>query len=396
MRICKAGALSAIIAAQPRFEHETQGYIVKSEPGRSGAKPRNTLPPPAGAVTLEMVAKEAGVSASTVSRILNGTAQVRDSKARAVNAAIAKLRFMPNPVAQSLARGRSMSVGVITQAISSPFYAEALAAIETQLLRANYSPLFMSGHWVEADERRCIDHLLSRRVGGIILLTSCLPDAELIALSRRTPLLLMGRRVAANQIVSLDDDDTASARLATDFLISLGHRRIAFIAGTETRPDARQRFTGYKAALAAHKIPFQAKLVANGNYSDAGGYAAMNALLDSGEEFSAAFAANDQSAYGALLDDLAAGPGWDRAVSDAAAPSRRAPLLPGPAPALLHAAFERQAEATPLRPAVIAPVFPFASNKQWTSPMSPSPLFVLRKFAPSLVVCRRAFLRGSY
>ncbi len=267
--------------------------------GRAQAKPS----PRDGeaVVTLEMVAREAGVSASTVSRILNGTARVRDSKARAVNAAIAKLKFLPNPVAQSLARGKSMSVGIVTQAIASPFYAEALAAIEAALLRANYSPLFVSGHWREKDERRCIEHLLNRRVEGIILLTSCLPDADLVRLSRRLPLILTGRQVPGERIVSLDYDNTQSAKLATEYLLDQGHRRIAFIAGPETRPDALQRFNGYKAALAAHKIAFNAKLVASGDYYDAGGFAAMNRLLDAGAEFTAVFAANDQSAYGAIL-----------------------------------------------------------------------------------------------
>ena len=95
-----------------------------------------------GAVTLEMVASEAGVSPSTVSRILNGTARVRESKVRAVEAAISKLRFTPNPVARSLARGKSMTVGIVTQAFGSPFYGEALTAIEQRLMRANYAAPF--------------------------------------------------------------------------------------------------------------------------------------------------------------------------------------------------------------------------------------------------------------
>ena len=252
-------------------------------------------------VTLDMVAREAGVSASTVSRILNGTARVRESKALAVQAAIAKLQFLPNPVAQSLARGRSRNVGVLTQSLASPFYAEALGAVESGLLRANYSPQFVSGHWREADERRAIDHLLSRRVEGIILVTSCLPDAELVRLARRVPLILTGRQVQSDRIFCLDHDNTQAARLATDYLIAQGHRRIAFIAGPEGRPDALQRLNGYKAALVARKIPFQSRLVVPGDYYDAAGYAAMTRLLQSDVEFTAVFAANDQSAYGAML-----------------------------------------------------------------------------------------------
>ena len=253
------------------------------------------------AVTLEMVAKEAGVSPSTVSRILNGTARVRDSKVRAVEAAIAKLQFMPNPVARSLAGGKSMSVGVVTQAIDSPFYGVVLAAIEKRLLRADYSPLFASGHWREGDERRCVDHLLSRRVEGIILLNSRLSDGELTNLARTVPLVVTGRRLEGDRLYCLDFDSTIGARLATDYLIGQGHRRIAFISGPADHPDALQRLEGYKAALAAAKIPFTNRLVAVGDYMEAGGQAAINALLDGRTEFTAVFAANDQTAYGALL-----------------------------------------------------------------------------------------------
>jgi LacI family transcriptional regulator len=252
-------------------------------------------------VTLEMVAREAGVSPSTVSRILNGTARVREAKVQAVEAAIAKLRFMPNPVARSLAGGKSMSIGVVIQAIDSPFYGEALAAIEKGLLRANYSALFVSGHWREGDERRCIDHLVSRRVEGIILMNSCLAAQELVHVSRNIPLVLTGRHVAGERIYSLDVDSTPGARLATDYLIGQGHRRIAFISGPADHLDSQQRYAGYKAALAASRIAEVRKLVVSGDYSDAGGYAAMNQLLDSGAKFTAVFAANDQSAYGAML-----------------------------------------------------------------------------------------------
>jgi len=252
-------------------------------------------------VTIEMVAEAAGVSPSTVSRILNGTARVRDTKVRAVEAAIAKLRFMPNPVARSLARGKSMSIGVVTQSIDSPFYGEALAAIERGLLRERYSALIVSGHWREGDERKSVAHLLGRRVDGIILLTSCLPDRELVNVSLSVPLVVTGRTLKGGRIFCLDVDSTEGARLATAYLVGQGHRRIAFLSGPADHPDALQRLDGYKAALAASKIAFSSPLVAYGDYSEAGGHRAMNELLDSRVEFTAVFAANDQTASGAML-----------------------------------------------------------------------------------------------
>ena len=96
-------------------------------------------------MTIERVAQEAGVSPSTVSRILNGTAVVSGAKKQAVDDAIAKLGFVPNPMARGLAGGRTLSTGVVTQAIDSPFYGAALRGIEDELDPAGYSPLFVRG-----------------------------------------------------------------------------------------------------------------------------------------------------------------------------------------------------------------------------------------------------------
>jgi LacI family transcriptional regulator len=113
--------------------------------------------------------------------------------------------------------------------------------------------------------------------------------------------VVTGRRVEAQRLYCLDFDSTMGARLATDYLVGQGHRRIAFISGPPDHPDALQRLDGYKAALAAGKIPFTSRLVAAGDYLESGGVAAINALLDARVEFTAVFAANDQTAYGAML-----------------------------------------------------------------------------------------------
>lgn len=140
-----------------------------------------------GAMTIERVAQEAGVSPSTVSRILNGTAVVSGAKKQAVDVAIAKLGFVPNPMARGLAGGRTLSIGVVTQAIDSPFYGAALRGIEDELDPAGYSPLFVSGHWNAVSEARCIEVLRSRRVDGIVVLTGRLTDEALIACAQKMP-----------------------------------------------------------------------------------------------------------------------------------------------------------------------------------------------------------------
>jgi LacI family transcriptional regulator len=255
----------------------------------------------AAKVTLEMVAERAGVSPSTVSRILNGTAVVSDEKRAAVDEAIAKLGFVPNPVARGLAGGRTLSVGVLSQAIDSPFYGAALRGIEIELDAAGYSPLFMSGHWNASAEARCIDVLRSRRVDGLIVLTGRLSDAALRSLARALPVVVTGRSLKAPNLLSMDFDDREGARQATQHLIDAGHRRIAFIGGDPQHPDAIDRQQGYQAALEAAGLRTDPALLLAGNFSEHSGQQAAERLLAGKARFSAIFAANDQMASGAAL-----------------------------------------------------------------------------------------------
>lgn len=252
-------------------------------------------------VTLDMVAAAAGVSSATVSRILNGTAMVSGDKRAAVDEAIARLGFVPNPVARGLAGGRTLSIGVVTQAIDSPFYGGALRGIEDTLTRAGYSPLFVSGQWSAAHEARCIDTLRSRRVDGIIVLTGRLSDAALAATAQELPVVVTGRKLEAPGLVALDFDNFEGARLATHHLLSLGHRRIAFISGDLKHPDGKERLRGYRSALEAAGLPYEPALVMPGDFTEASGLMAVERLIDSREPYTAIFAANDQMACGAAL-----------------------------------------------------------------------------------------------
>ena len=264
--------------------------------GRRSSQFRESAP-----VTISMVAKAAGVSASTISRILNGTAVVSELKQQAVEKAIAELGFVPNPVARGLAGGRTLSVGVVAQVMDSPFYGAALRGIEDELDPAGYSPLFVSGHWDAANEARCIDVLRSRRVDGLIVLTGRLTDQALKAYARSLPIVVTGRSLKGAGLFALDFDNFEGGRLATEHLIQLGHRRIAFIAGDPHHPDASERLRGYRAALEGAGIAFESNLVVPGAYNEVSGLLAVNRLLEGQQQFTAIFAANDQMALGATL-----------------------------------------------------------------------------------------------
>jgi LacI family transcriptional regulator len=257
--------------------------------------------PRGGKVTLEMVAQASGVSPSTVSRILNGTAIVSGDKRAAVDQAIAQLGFVPNPIARGLAGGRTMSVGVVTQTIDSPFYGVALRGIEEALGQAGYSALFVSGHWDAETEKRCIETLRVRRVDGLIILNARLGNPTLKALAKTLPVVITGRTLKAPDLYALDFDNFEGARLATHHLLALGHRDIVHIAGDPEHLDAIARLRGYRAALEAAGLPYRPELVLPGMYFEDSGRMAVERLLDSRVPFSAIFAANDQMAFGAAV-----------------------------------------------------------------------------------------------
>ncbi|MFP5390273.1 MAG: LacI family DNA-binding transcriptional regulator [Gammaproteobacteria bacterium] len=261
-----------------------------------------SIPPSSSApATLLDVARVAGVSPSTVSRILNGTAKVSDDKRLAVQAAIEKMNFAPNQMAQGLKKGRSHTIGIVVQDISSPFFDETLRGVDDGLKGTGYASVIVSGHWNAAEEADRIRLLLARKVDGIILLSGRLADEDILRFAGQRPIVSTGRALQTSSALGFKLDHENGAYQAVRHLIDLGHRRIAFVTGPANHHDAEERMRGYRRALDEAGIAFDAELVAEGDFHESGGAHAMGVLLGRGHTFSAVFAANDLSAYGARL-----------------------------------------------------------------------------------------------
>ena len=251
--------------------------------------------------TLIDVARLAGVSPSTVSRILNGTAKVSDEKRQSVMDAIAKMNFAPNPMAQSLKRGRSMTIGIVVQDISSPFFDETLHGIDEALKGTGYASVIVSGHWNAAEEVDRIRLLLARKVDGIILLSGRITDESVLQFSEHRPIVSTGRSIQTQRALGFKLDNEYGGWLAVRHLIELGHRRIAFITGPANNCDAIERLAGYKRALQEADITYDPKIVVEGDFHESSGMRAINHLFETQQQFTAVCAANDLSAYGARL-----------------------------------------------------------------------------------------------
>lgn len=268
---------------------------------RSPRGDRSGRRPAGAAATLVEVARAARVSPSTVSRILNGTARVADAKKRAVQDAIARLGFRPNPMAHGLRKGRRMTIGVLAPEVDSPFFGGMFRGLTEALSGTDYVPVVLGGPTDRESEARRFGDLLSRRVDGVVVVTCRLDDEELRDFAGNVPVVVSGRSLHGSRIFSMKLDNALGGELATRHLLELGHTRIAHLQGPSDHRDAAERAEGYRRALLAHGVKLDPALVVQSGFLAPEGLAAVERLLASGRRFTAIFAANDECAYGAHL-----------------------------------------------------------------------------------------------
>lgn len=251
--------------------------------------------------TIKDVSRLANVSVSTVSRVLNGVVPVADAKRAAVMDAIEHLGYRPNVFARSLATNRSGGIGVVVNELSSPMYAAIIQGIETVIEGQGLHMIVSSGHATRELERTSYQFLKERRTDALILQLEATPDDDVLAWTRQeTPIVIVGRYIEelADRCIHLDN--VYGGCVATRHLIERGHRRVAHITGNMALKDARDRVDGYRQALSEAGIPYDASLLVEGNFVEEGGQNGMQRLLDRDIGFTALFAANDQTAAGAI------------------------------------------------------------------------------------------------
>jgi LacI family transcriptional regulator len=251
--------------------------------------------------TIKDVARLAKVSVSTASRVLNGVVPVTETKRLAVLDAIERLGYRPNVFARSLATNRSGGIGVVVNELSSPMYAAIIQGIEDVIEGQGLHMIVSSGHATRQLERTAYQFVMERRTDALILQLEATPDDDILAWTRQeTPIVIVGRHIEelADRCIHLDN--VYGGCLATRYLLERGHRRIAHITGNMAIKDARDRVDGYRQALFEAGIPHDGSLLVEGNFVEAGGHSGMQRLLDRDTGFTALFAANDQTAAGAM------------------------------------------------------------------------------------------------
>lgn len=251
-------------------------------------------------VTIREVAKRAGVSYQTVSRVINNSPEVAEATRAQVQRTIAELNYHPNAQAVSLSRNRSDIVGMIVNNSRDAFFAQIIdGACQALSEQGRFMLLALTD---SASQPETIDVLLqSRRIDGIIIVLPLEISLEHAArlVESRLPLVLVDFQYDLD-IDHIAVDNFRGAYEATEHLINLGHRRIGIICGRRDIPVGQVRLDGYCAALEAYGIPFDPALVAPGDFSFESGSQGMEQLLAVDPRPTAVFACDDPMAFGAL------------------------------------------------------------------------------------------------
>lgn len=271
--------------------------------GRTGRKSRE--------VTVHDVARSAGVSLMTVSRVVNGASGVAPETRRRVEAAVASLGFVPSRAARSLRSRRSMWVALVFQRTADVLAVEPGYVVDLQ--EGVIRRCLESGYHVAVEVLDPDMEAASRQLRG--LRQGLAPDGLLLAppLSSNRSLLQELRSLGMPFVCIAPDtesgpepqvriDDQAAARQMTQYLLSLGHRRIGFIQGHPDHVSSAQRLSGYKEALREWQVALQPELVVPGDFTFGGGRSAAALLLDASLPPTAIFASNDEMAAGCLVE----------------------------------------------------------------------------------------------
>jgi DNA-binding LacI/PurR family transcriptional regulator len=241
------------------------------------------------------------VSTATVSRALNGTGQIAPATRATIDAAVEQLGYRPNTIARSLVTKSTQTIAFLLPDITNPFYAALVSGIQQYALSHGHTMLLCTTEGDAEREEQYLSLLRAKQVDGALVDGLVLPPDRIARfVEDGFPIVCLDRDIDSNAIPLVQVDNRLGGRLATQHLIDLGHDRIAHVTGARTLRISEDRLAGFRDALAAIGVTPDPRLVAEGGFTEEGGYDATRTLLETGEEFTAVFAANDLSALGVL------------------------------------------------------------------------------------------------
>ena len=258
--------------------------------------------------TIRDVARQAGVSTTTVSHVINGTRKVDPATAARVQTAVDELGYRPNALARSMRRGTTHTVGIVIPDIANPFFGDLARSLEDAMFAAGYSAIICNSDGDTRKEAQYIDVLLSKKVDGLLLIAASQPTEAMRHFAEAGPPTVIVDReldeVEASQVIV---ENHRGGYLAGQHLLRLGHRDIGVIAGPGGLGTSARRLAGFRAALDEAGVNLESRRISQGDFRAASGRAAMDAWISNGSRPTAVFAENDLMAIGALSAAHAAG-----------------------------------------------------------------------------------------
>lgn len=252
-------------------------------------------------VTIKDIAREAGVSAQTVSRAVNDKGEVSPQTKTRIMEIAQRLGYRPNSVARSLVSRRTYNIGLVVPDVANPFFAEIARGIQDAAHEARYNVFLCNAAENLQREINAIHSLEAQRVDGLILCSARLSQDELAQVGRRyQPLVLINRRLSSVPVGSVLIDDAGGAARAVEHLITLGHRNIGLVAGPSNSHSGRERTQGYWQTMEANSLecPPHWRIYCAPQAEE--GCAATHELLQAAPELTALLCFNDLTAVGAM------------------------------------------------------------------------------------------------
>ncbi|MBT0728334.1 HTH-type transcriptional regulator GalR [Rosenbergiella australiborealis] len=251
--------------------------------------------------TIKDVARLAGVSVATVSRVLNHSPKASAHSITVVNAAMAQLNYIPNANARALAQQSTATLGLLVNDVSDPFFGAMVKAVDQVAIQTGNFLLIGNGYHRAAQEKLAIEQLIRHQCQSLVIHAKMISDDDLRTMMEQVPGMVLNNRLLSgfeSRCIALDN--RYGSWLATRHLIAQGHQHIAYVCSSHSISDAKERLGGYQDALRDHGLMPHDECIAYGEPDENGGEQATISLLAQGKHFTAIACYNDSMAAGVL------------------------------------------------------------------------------------------------